>query len=356
MRISEMMDYIFDDSLEIEDKSIVSSERIKELTMKKIESGKSRKKNIKIPLKISVAVAAICLTGAIGVAAATVLKVDFYEGLLGNKTKPNVEAHTEYQVDEDKGLVPYQMPAREYVELDINEAEEMLGDYVMDTPLKKEIMGNTITIITAVRDEDCMLMEYTIENENGVDALYYDEKTNMAKGARWSEKSFAINCKDSGDFIYVDLEKSTDNKLYCYDYIVFEEEVEDGNNVEFCILDYTKNKDEVKTVEIIDVPVNKCIPRVKYTSNQGGEMYVSAIGSTLNLKKGLNLRLVEPGEIRDVIIKYDDGTEYVVWDENTLNTGYELGEGEEFRFTFNRLVNIEKIITITVNGIEYYCK
>lgn len=359
MKISEMMNYISDDSVNINEVEVVSSDVIKEATMKKIENSNKRKnRKTKHTIKVAVAVAAVSMIGTMGVYAATSLNGNFFEGIFGNQGKTNVETHTEYQDQGDKGIIPYQMPAREYVDVDIEKVEKELGSYVMNKPIVKKIQGHTVTFLSAVRDEDCMMMEFTIEKKGGTNALQYNELTNMAKGAIWNEKTFGLMMADAGDCIYVDLEKSTDEIIYCYDYIVFDKIIEEGKSVNIEILDYTLDSENATIVGSIEIPVTKCVPRTSYVSDKGGEMEVSSIGISINMAKGLELAGCEgkPESISTVSINYKDGTVYKIFDEKTNNSGYVLNWGDEFNFTYNRYVDVNDIDSIEVNGIKYHVK
>ena len=50
----------------------------------------------------------------------------------------------------------------------------------------------------------------------------------------------------------------------------------------------------------------------------------------------------------------NDGTEYLVFDENTNSAGYVCGNDTGFIALFNRLVDTDNIAKITIDGIDYF--
>ena len=52
-------------------------------------------------------------------------------------------------------------------------------------------------------------------------------------------------------------------------------------------------------------------------------------------------------------ITYKDGSEYLVFDENNRNIGYVCGTDTGFIVLFNRLVDIDNIAVITIDGVEF---
>lgn len=319
------------------------------------------------PFRVAVAAAAICVVGTVGVYA-TVSHSDFFGNAFGNNGRQSVPTHIEIQDQGDKGKTPVQVPAREYVTVDADVAEKNIGDYVMNTPITKKLNGHTLTILSAVRDEQCMVMEFTLEKKGGEDALVYNEKTNMTKGAYLdgAKADIYFSVDDAADCIYVDMNKSTDEKLYCYDYIVFNQPIAAGQSVSMT-LETTKGGtiDEMWEVpgamreEQLTIPVTKTVPSIAYTSKKGGQLNVSALGMVLDMGKGLGLKGAEasdPSSLDNIKVQYKDGTKYVVEDENTYNAGYSCGFDELYKLTFNRLVELNQIDTISVNGIAYQAK
>lgn len=335
-------------------------ERRKKMLIKEYDND-SRKKVKRIPFRVTVAVATICIVATVGVYAA-VTHENFLSGAFGNSSRESVTSHIFMQDNGDKGDVAVQMPEREYVAVDIETAEKIIGNYIMDKPITKKIGEHTLTILSAVRDKNAMIMEFTLERKGGENALVYDKVTNAAKGAYISENAdIMFYFKNGADSIYVDIEKSTDEKLYCYEYVVFGKALEEGESPVLSITSADKplsqlEDNEPRNEDTLTIPVTKVVPSVKFISEKGGRLEVSTLGLNIDMSKGLGLKggsSKDPGNIKSIRINYNDGTEYVVCDDNVMNEGYACGFGSMYRSVFNRLVEIDKIETIEVNGVIY---
>ena len=53
-------------------------------------------------------------------------------------------------------------------------------------------------------------------------------------------------------------------------------------------------------------------------------------------------------------ITYNDGSEYLVFDENTSSVGYVCGTDTGFIVLFNRLADTDNIAKITIDGNDFY--
>lgn len=335
-------------------------ERRKKMLLKKYSEDqiKNRKRT---PFRVTAAVAAVCIMGTAGVYAA-VSQSDFFSNAFGNSGRESVTAHIEVQDNGKKGGTPVQVPAREYVSVNPDTARAYLGGYCLEKPVVKQIGEHTLTILSAVRDESSMVLEFTLERKGGENSLVHGNLTNKIKGDCFSEDStFYFQTKNGEDCFYVDEKKSTDEKLYCYDYVVFNKKVAKGKQPALSIFLYDKpflqaEDNELPREEILQIPVSKVVPTLSYKSEKGGVIEISAIGMNLDMGKGLGLTgdaQYDPGEITSIVVKYKDGSEYIVEDENAYNVGYSCGFGRKYKIAFNRLVETDKIKTVEVNGIAY---
>jgi hypothetical protein len=289
---------------------------------------------------------------------------DFIENMFGNTAKKNVEASVTI-VDEGLKKNPIVYQKKEYVPVDIDKAEKEVGDYIVDTPITTEIEGHTLTILSTLRDSNAMLMEFTLEKKGGVTALIYDENTNAAKGAYFAEDSdFILYIEDGSDNIYVDIDKSTKDKLYCYSYVAFSKKLDENYEpkLEICkrlISDENTSEPTYEVQERLALSNKNPIPDVVYTSSAGESVTISPISLTIDMTKGLGLKgdsAMDPGSITKVQINYKDGSNYVVSDDdnNVNNTGYALGNVKgSLVNVFNRLVEMDNVKNIEINDIVY---
>ena len=306
---------------------------------------------------------AICVILPVGAYAAFSHK-DFIEETFGNKVRDSVEKEKEYVIEEEKDYW-VDLPQKEYVPVDVDKAEELIGDCIMDTPIVKEIKDYKFTILSAVRDEDFMVMKFTLEQKGGVDVLKYDEKTNRSYGAEFSDNTKLIFSIEGGyEYIYVDTSKSTSDKLYCYDYIILDQSLPEGRDLLFEI-EYSDEPiftdlNSSMQSEVLAIPVNKTVKSIKYTSSENGELDITPIGMILSTTNGLGFDKItdhDPYYIREITVNYKDGNKYVVIDrDNDIdNMGNSVGDmrANKFYILFNRIVYVDEIDNITINGISY---
>ena len=310
---------------------------------------------------------------------------ELFERIWGILGKKDVEAHQElvYEAEKDSSYyIAY--PARDYAELDPETAKALIGDCVQELSLSQEVDGTMITLLSAVRDNNSAVVALTLEKEGGVDILDYSQLDNEAKGAWFSEKStFLFNIGYGGN-LYVDLDKSTDDKLYCYDYVPLNTfgtgslrmEIEQypctlGERDALLAEEYGSEQAQAvengkKTTEL-RIPCEKRLGSTAFTNAGGGQIEISPISMNIDMNTGLGLtpgQAYDPYSAYKIVITYRDGSTYTVLeheypdvyacDEYIDNTSYSCGSlDNEFLLIFNRLVDPEDVVSVTVNGIEY---
>ena len=310
---------------------------------------------------------------------------ELFERIWGILGKKDVEAHQElvYEAEKDSSYyIAY--PARDYAELDPETAKALIGDCVQELSLSQEVDGTTITLLSAVRDNNSAVVALTLEKEGGVDILDYSQLDNEAKGAWFSEKStFLFNIGYGGN-LYVDLDKSTDDKLYCYDYVPLNTfgtgslrmEIEQypctlGERDALLAEEYGSEQAQAvengkKTTEL-RIPCEKRLGSTAFTNAGGGQIEMSPISMNIDMNTGLGLtpgQAYDPYSAYKIVITYRDGSTYTVLeheypdvyacDEYIDNTSYSCGSlDNELLLIFNRLVDPEDVVSVTVNGIEY---
>lgn len=357
----------------------------KEYQMKKKKMLKEYRKSVIAPkrkhyAKVAVIAGVMILASPFAVNAAT--GGDLFNRIWGNAAKADIASHDEilYDAEKDKEItVTY--PARDYVEVDEEEAKELIGDNVSYEPIVEQIGDTTLTILSTVYDGNSAVVEFTLEREGGVNALNYSQLDNEAKGAWFSDEStFWFHFMDCGENIYVDLAKSTNEKLYCYDYLVAFDGI---SMLNLEIVEYPNGKGNyaigedknIKTRNVL-VPLGEKVTSTQFANADGGTIIVSPMSMKIDMKTGLGLvgdEAGDPGNIYYVNIQYKDGSSYRVIDDIDYtytedgteiilnnpdvivdNTSYACGTLEkELILEFNRLVPIGMIDTITVNEVTY---
>ena len=317
-------------------------------------------------VRAAAAAAAVILLPAAVYAA--VSHAEFFQNALGNSGRESVASHVETVDDGKGGSLDVTYPTREYVSIDEAMAEDLLGEYTSAEPLVIPVNDHTLTIESAVRDENAIVMEFTIACDTGVTVFDYDELANQAKGPSLSEEStFYFNIDGVAENIYVDLERTTETELHGYYYglFVFDGPLSDGEapmlKVRYADMPLLSLPEDASP-EVAEYPIDakKAVALTSFTSEEGGYLELSPLSLKVDMAKGLGLA---PDEVLDslktIAIEYNDGTVYQVWDDdgNVDNTAYlcmGLGaEDSEYALVFNRLVDPAAISCVRVNGIAY---
>ena len=363
---------------------------------RKVIRAHSKKKAPRRYFMQAVAAAAACIVLPVVVYAA-VTHADFYRNAFGNAGRQSVSAHEEVLDDGKGGQLTVTYPEREYVPIDEEMAEALIGSNISSEPVEVQINDHKLTINSAVRDENAIVMEFTLECETGVTALNYSELDNEAKGAFMSEEStFSFRVDGTAENIYVDLDKSTETCLHCYYYglFVFDGPLADGKSPTLDItyadeplvdiymnepldgshmdesldgsymdesLDGTTDKSRIHEAQVA-IPAEHTINLLTFTSDAGGVLELSPISLSIDMGKGLgltNLEAYDPIHLNTMSIHYTDGSSYQVYDKDGYvdNTAYMCGgcgaAQTEIMLLFNRLIDPSKIDYVEVNGLIY---
>ena len=340
--------------------------------------GQTTKRNV---LKVAAAAAIVFISAPVLANAAS--DGAFFNRLWGTLGKKNIETHDEIVYDAEKDtscIITY--PKQEFVDIDANKAEELIGNAVSYEPVIREFGDIKLTILTAVSDGNAAVIEFTLEKEGGVDVLEYSQLDNETKGAWFSEDAdFYMQFKDGSEKIYVDMEKSTNDMIYCYDYIARKSYNTGTTELIMEVYQYAVPRKELFdmedaeigkhiSMEEISIPTRTLLQNVEYVNPDGGKISISTISLKIDMNTGLGLSeedAYDPYHAYFVAVQYKDGTDYIVHEhelENVHacdieidNASYICGdEQNNLLFVFNRLVDINNIESITVNETQYQLK
>ncbi|MDO5154224.1 MAG: DUF4179 domain-containing protein [Eubacteriales bacterium] len=164
-RISDIMDGFRDGTVELESSTPLSSERIKELTMSKINQ-KKEKKGKRIGFRILVAAAAISLVTMTAFAAEAVLgSGDLFRSIFNNQLKKDKETVQQDDLD---------ITVRETVSQgQIDVVNELGKDF---QPVTQTSEGTTMTLSAAYADKNAIHLYFQAEAPEGTvlpDNIYY---------------------------------------------------------------------------------------------------------------------------------------------------------------------------------------
>lgn len=353
--------------------------------------------------RFSYAAAAIAVVGCLvlpaGAYAAS--NLDFFDAMFGNSTKKSTPViQTEQgtgKTNEDgtPKMTPITLPSHEFVSVDPQKAQDLTGGGCMSEPVEKQLGDHTLCIENMVYDQNGAVIYFTLERPGGVTMLIGNDDTNVRKGAYFSQErmyGFHFETADGrygADNIYVDTERSTSDKMYCTGYFLWLEQLpETGDFPRLCVekypysikerddkvLAYNRGEageevleeldefDRQTEYEYITLTDKNPIPLQRIDQGDGGCLEYSPISFGVDLSKGFALNeseAYEPGNLMYLEIKYKDGSNYIVKDKanNIENSGYVLGGVGDpavwYETMFNRIVDINEIQEIIVNGVTF---
>ncbi len=343
--------------------------------------------------KIAIAASLLIITVPVAVNADN--DGDFFNRIWGNAGKKNIEAHDIY-FEEEGESVAYNYSKTEYVDISPDKAKELIGKNISKKRIEEQLGDTKLTILSTVSDGQSAVVEFTLEREGGVNALEYNQETNLDKGAAFTDDStFYFTFTDFSDSIYVDLERSTDDKLYCYDYMTYTPFSSNTppKELELDLIKYPCTRKElyeeygndalkVTKEKTVSIPLKKQVETTDFVNAGGGIVSISPLSIKIDTVTGLGLSLKEsyldldnldpdelydasqdPGSIYYVAITDTKGKQYIVVDRETEKHACDVpidnttcscsDESCHLTYTFNRLVDTGEIASITVNNTEY---
>ncbi|MBP5609446.1 MAG: hypothetical protein J6X66_14410, partial [Lachnospiraceae bacterium] len=278
----------------------------------------------------------------------------------------------------------------EYEDMDESRADELIGKNISFTSVSETMGDTTIDVLSVVYDGNAIVAEYTLSRKGGVNCFDYGQIQNECKGAVLREDiPFRFSFKEGSGKIFVDLARSDDERLYCYEYMADEYTMlgsaasELGfkpvtDHVSLCIEEFSKPlSDFIDTAEDyedyltdsreISIPLKEKVAVSSFVSADGEVLEISPISMktpAAYTSDGEGAVFEDEFRIYHVSIKYKDGSSYLVLDENipydpelanrcaveTASYQYIVGGIDgDFVILFNRLVDTEAVESITVN-------
>ncbi|MBP5775166.1 MAG: hypothetical protein J6W36_05665 [Clostridiales bacterium] len=334
-------------------------------------------------LRIKVAAAACAVVVASPFVVNAAMNGELFNRIWGNEGKDNVPVHTityveDGKIDEKGNPVSHKvtMPKIEYKEQDPETAQRLLKDKYTANPVQAKIGDTTVTVESVVRDGIGIVASYTVEKPGGVDCFNYSQLDNETKGAWFREdQNIMFGFKEGGGKIWVDLAKSTKDKLYCYEYMydtsVFAPElnspIKDHITLEYQVYKDTREnifKDEqyqtkgdaayIKESKEVKIPVADKLETRTLKSDNLGSIKLSAIAMQWDSTGGKAPKGEAFDSVKSVKITFKDGSVYDMYEFGKVESvGYICGNETGFISLFNRLVDTNEVDSITINGTEF---
>lgn len=335
------------------------------------QTGRKSKRHSYIAAAIAI-IACLIVPGAVYAAANS----DFFEGMFGNATKKSTPAVTK-DIDNGKGgTVSVTIPSHEYVSVDPEKAKDLVGEGSMSKPIEKKLGEHTLRIENFIYDSNSAFMYFTLERKGGVTMLQGNGDTNSAKGAYFAEDElyrFSIETTKNhfaAEKIYIDTEKSTKDKLYCYSYMIWADKTGEsdaglvkGEHPVLQIMEYPcpvaelkeEDYDKIKT-EKVTLTEKEPLAVQKVDLGEKGYFEFSPVSISVDLSRGTGISkedAEDPVNLTHLEIKYKDGSSYIISDaeKNIENSGYVCGVGTMYKTAYDRIVDINEIKEIILNDV-----
>ena len=360
---------------------VVMDDNKKEQIRNSMMQSNSKAKVSSLSVKIAAAAAALVIATPLAVNAAT--GGELFARIWGNLGKSNVPSHQvtvteEGKTDEKGNPVTHTkvMPRIEYVSQDPEEAERLIGGKYTTEPVVTTIGDTSVTVNTVVRDGMGFVVAYTIEREAGVDCYIYSQQDNEGVGARLNgDSKIELGFEGGEGKVWVDLERSTKSKLYCYEYLcdfsalyASGEAAPIGDHITLVCREFTKTRKEISDMNLakgeksfikeektVKIPVADKLGTTTFKSSNGETVKLSPIAMQWDSTGGKESKGYSLDSVNKFKITYKDGSEYIVFDRNNPVASYGILSSSDTGFVvlFNRLVDAEKIAKITINDTDF---
>ena len=310
---------------------------------------------------------------AIGTVAYAAVNTDFFQTAFGDKGQPDVEAH---EVALENGT-SYTLPARQWVGVESDDVDRLLGDYVEPIGDSIAYEGYALTLGACVVDENGLgVASFELCNPDGVRLV---KNVSYEYGMVEFEKDCpvcSIAMIDATGTTHVngrcffDRDASTDTDVVGASY--FDIGRGDGTLEEQGVswmLTHGDGYDAPGELGLISFHPSKFVPtRLFISEDEDVAVSISPIGMVIDTPNDsgceFEAEIESTGEIvtvrhpewmtTNVRIVFVDGAEYIVRSTDVSNTtfGSFADDFSSQSLIFNRLVDPERVASIVVNGFN----
>ncbi len=337
-----------------------------------------KRKSSKRAAKAALAFAA-CLALCGGAAYGIANNSGFFDDVFGNSSKADLPVE---RVENASGGAELYWPETDYAAVNQETASRLLDSAVCSEPVTLTYPdGHELAVEKSVRSENFLAYSFTLHRDAGVTGLSYSKSTNRDKGASFTSTKHSIywelgtfdgddlfsgNSNLNSNYIYVDLEKSTEDTVVGYGYGYFEESVAAGEAITLHAFTQDKSKGKEVAHDYSEAATLRCtnVVESRTLTAEGGQASVSPLGITISYdNEGYS---TSPDQVLSLKISYKDGSEYLIfqdelaknddgsrkWNAQVKNYFDSVYAGEEGKFSFNRLVDPEAIESVTAQFVD----
>lgn len=309
-----------------------------EMTSKTKHKSQAPKKIVRTMLIAAILVCALTLTAAAAGVITRKLNGDttsVIDGFFGeNGAYASSEAIVKY---DEWGKLAINMPAWSRETVDIEIAERLVAPYLFtleENTVTKDGFTYTIHAILYDSHTKTYLVRWSVENPDGLGDF------GLGVNGEFSIKEGSEIYAVCGGRAYVDTVNSTDTKLYVSSFGV------DWQDELYCEFGRWYDWDKGKMNAWMDTE-KIILPREDF-----GGMQSVTVGNVTISPVAVHIEDVHVDSLQELVILYKDGGEYTVFSDEAFvnNTTYGLGGDKDATYTFNRIVDVENISGIIVNG------
>jgi len=264
------------------------------------------------------------------------------DAFFGENGYAHVEAETITVDKGEAGLSQWQTPEMDREPVNETLAQELVAPHIsaVGQTISHEDYTMTIEAYSVETETNTAMVYYTIENPNGVTG--YSLQSN---GEVWWPGGELICC-NQGIRNYIIQDQTTEEKLYIAGYISISDSLQDeGIYLKF----YNSGSG-------ISLPVQENTGGMKTITLADGDIVISPISIVIY---GKGLGIMNEGDetiVHSLVIRYSDGTEYLVEDDGVMNYAYATSErrlNSHVTYCLNRIVDLDNVTAVVVNGTEY---
>lgn len=256
---------------------------------------------------------------------------------------------------------PISLPKMERTSTDTATVQRLLGDYLCTVNATMEVDGYTIQLNTFLIDENGSgFLTYTLSHpdgvepdENGYGEVYTPLNPELIIGDDL-EDCFYMDAKT-----YLDTAATTDTEMHLVLYFSDFGYWHKGDNLVFAVrpLHYRDDPNAPSWGGTISISPITYLPATTFTSEGGDTVEVSALGIHVGAPGVITTQISDMNP-RELMLHMKDGSRYVVQSnrENIMNWVVGLGtvdknhDANGCTFSFNRLVDVDEIESVTAEG------
>jgi hypothetical protein len=276
------------------------------------------------------------------------------DAFFGENNYGYVEAETITYDKGEAGLAQWQAPEQVREPVDETLAQELIAPHIAAVGQKVTYEDYTMTIVaySFETETNTALLYYTIENPNGVTG--YSLQKN---GELWWPGGELVFCNQSMKS-YIIQDETTENKLSLAGYVSI---LESGRGENIYVnfypnVEWNELGTRVELVAGISLSVQSDTEGMDTVKLANDNIVISPMSIVIY---GRELGLMNAGNetrVHSLLIRYIDGTEYLVLDEGVMNYAYGTMVQEPdgyVTYCLNQIVDLKNVCAVVVNGTEY---